>query len=243
MIAAMANDGDGGAIPGDHMKAGFGVPPEARTLVLETPLRLECGDELARCTLAYTCYGELNAAGDNAAIVGHSLTSNSNVHEWWAEMIGEGERYALDTTKLFVVCVNYLGSPYGSTSPVTPMPAGAGDADGDDKAAVTEQARYGADFPAPVTMRDNVAAQHALLRELGVTRLRCVLGGSMGSMLALEWAACHPDFVGSVVMIAGCGRHTGTSAHAGAWARAYAMGLSGCAGACDRAAGFTGANV
>ena len=130
-------------------------------------------------------------------IVGHSLTSNSNVAEWWSELMGEGDgEFALDVAGEFVVCVNYLASPYGSSSPVTPDPAkGNGES-------------YAADFPTPVTVRDNVRLQRLLLERLGVKHLRMAIGGSMGSMLALEWAATFPDFVTELVLIAGCGRHT-----------------------------------
>ena len=134
--------------------------------------------------------------GDNAVIVGHSLTSNSNVAEWWRELMGEGDACALDVASEFVVCVNYLASPYGSSSPVTPDP---GKENGEP---------YAADFPTPVTVRDNVRLQRLLLDRLGVKHLRMAIGGSMGSMLALEWAATYPDFVTELVLIAGCGRHT-----------------------------------
>ena len=129
-------------------------------------------------------------------IVGHSLTSNSNVSEWWSELMGEGDACALDLANEFVVCVNYLASPYGSSSPVTPDP---GKQNGES---------YAADFPTPVTVRDNVRLQRLLLERLGVRHLRLAIGGSMGSMLALEWAATFPDFVTELVLIAGCGRHT-----------------------------------
>ena len=129
-------------------------------------------------------------------IVGHSLTSNSNVSEWWSELMGEGDACALDLANEFVVCVNYLASPYGSSSPVTPDP---GKQNGES---------YAADFPTPVTVRDNVRLQRLLLDRLGVRHLRLAIGGSMGSMLALEWAATFPDFVTELVLIAGCGRHT-----------------------------------
>ena len=111
--------------------------------------------------------------------------------------MGEGEgEFALDVAGEFVVCVNYLASPYGSSSPVTPDPAkGNGES-------------YAADFPTPVTVRDNVRLQRLLLERLGVKHLRMAIGGSMGSMLALEWAATFPDFVTELVLIAGCGRHT-----------------------------------
>ena len=65
------------------------------------------------------------------------MTSNSNVSEWWAEILGDGSEYSLDTSKDFVVCCNYLGSPYGTSSPVTPDP---------DKA---NYAPYAADIPTP----------------------------------------------------------------------------------------------
>ena len=129
-------------------------------------------------------------------IVGHSLTSNSNVSEWWSELMGEGDACALDLANEFVVCVNYLASPYGSSSPATPHP---GKRNGES---------YAADFPTPVTVRDNVRLQRLLLDRLGVRHLRMAIGGSMGSMLALEWAATFPDFVTELVLIAGCGRHT-----------------------------------
>ena len=135
-------------------------------------------------------------AGDNAVIVGHSLTSNSNVAEWWGAILGEGPEYSLDHSNDFVVCANYLGSPYGSSSPVTPDP----------KKANGEC--YAADFPTPVTIRDNVRLQRMLLDRLGVKHLRMAIGGSMGSMVALEWAASYPDYVTELVLIAGCGRHT-----------------------------------
>lgn len=110
--------------------------------------------------------------------------------------MGEGDAFSLDTSSDFVVCVNYLGSPYGTASPVTPDP------DKDDGRI------YAADFPTPVTIRDNVRLQRMLLDRLGVKHLKMAIGGSMGSMVALEWAACYPDYVDELVLIAGCGRHT-----------------------------------
>ena len=98
-------------------------------------------------------------------MVGHSLTSNSNVAEWWGDILGEGSGYSLDTTNDFVVCCNYLGSPYGTSSPVTPDP---------DKPDGTV---YAADFPTPATIRDNVRLQRKLLDHLGVKHLRMAIGG------------------------------------------------------------------
>lgn len=184
-------------VPDDHMgDVKTGAPPEATLVVLNEPLTLESGDAIERCACAYTMYGELSASRDNVVLVGHSLTSNSNVREWWAECVGEGDGYALDLSKDCVVCVNYLGSPYGSASPVSVDPR------------KSDGGAYGVDFPTPVTIRDNCAMCKMLLDSLGVKGVRCAMGGSMGSMLALEFAATYPDFVETMVLIAGCGRHT-----------------------------------
>ena len=180
----------------DHMKVEhIGLPDGATSASLGDYL-LENGRVVRDVVLGYTAYGELNASGDNAIVVGHSLTSNSNVTEWWGAMCGPGEQFALNTLEDFVICVNYLGSPYGSSAPTTADP---------DKA---DGGCYGADFPTPVSIRDNVRLQKMLLDSLGVKHLKMAIGGSMGSMLALEWAATFPDFVEELCLIAGCGRHT-----------------------------------
>tara|TARA_B110000977_G_scaffold195889_1_gene275192 strand:- start:1794 stop:3374 length:1581 start_codon:yes stop_codon:yes gene_type:complete len=137
-----------------------------------------------------------NQTGDNAVIVGHSLTSNSNVSEWWSALMGDGDEFAIDVKDEFIVCVNYLASPYGSSSPVTSDPK------------KVDGKTYAADFPTPITIRDNVRVQRKLCDRLGIKHLKMAIGGSMGSMLALEWAATYPDFVTELVLIAGCGRHT-----------------------------------
>ena len=85
--------------------------------------------------------------------------------------MGAGDECSLDTESDFIVCCNYLGSPYGSSSPVTPDPA------------KPDGKWYAADFPTPVTIRDNVRLQRKLLDHLGVKHLRMAIGGSMGSML------------------------------------------------------------
>ena len=99
------------------------VPLAPHTAALPSPLPLEFGPSLPGVTLAYHTFGTLNQAGTNAVLVGHSLTSNTRVDEWWGPLLGEGG--ALDTREYFVVCANYLGSPYGSSSPVRGPPGGA----------------------------------------------------------------------------------------------------------------------
>ena len=184
-------DDDGG----DHMKdAGLGLPPGVKTRVFPS-LELENGAVLRDVVCAYSTYGELSATRDNVVVVGHSLTSNSCVHEWWGEMLGDGAHFAMNTREDFVVCVNYLGSPYGTASPITMNPA-------------TPGRPYGADFPTPCTIRDNVRLQKMLLDAMGVAGVKLAIGGSMGCMLALEWGASYPSFVSELCLIAGCGRHS-----------------------------------
>ena len=179
----------------------------------------EAGEALggpAGVPVAFSTFGKLAPGGANCVVVGHSLTSNASVSEWWAEMLGRnapggkeaagggGDAFCLDTAPGgdFVVCVNYLGSPYGTASSLTPDPF---------KVAAGRRgarAAYAGDFPRPVTIRDNVRLQRLVLEALGVRRVRLAIGGSMGGMLALEWAATFPEFVRSMGLICTCGRHT-----------------------------------
>lgn len=156
---------------------------------------LESGTTLREVPVAYQTWGTLTAAGDNAVLVCHPLTGDTDVTDWWGDLLGPGR--ALDPTEEFVVCLNVPGSPYGSVSPVTHDPA-TGDP-------------YGADFP-DVTIRDTVALHRRALEELGVRQAACAIGGSMGGMQVLEWAfETTPDgapFVRSLVPVAVGGRHT-----------------------------------
>ncbi len=159
-------------------------------LIRLSELTLDSGRTLTDVPVAYDAWGELNARGDNAIIVCHALTGNTEANVWWEALIGPGR--PLDTDRYFVVCVNVLGSPYGSMSPLTEDP---------------EAGRpYGPDFP-DVTIRDTVRAHRAVLEALGVRRAHFALGGSMGGMQALEWAF-EDDFVDGIVPIAVGGRHS-----------------------------------
>ena len=153
--------------------------------VLDRHLLLESGRTLANPTLHYAVYGRLNAARDNAVLVCHALSGSALVGSWWPEVFGPGAVLSLDHD--FVICINMLGSCYGSTGPGSVNP---------------ETGRpYGPDFPL-ISIRDNVRAQAQLLDSLGIRRLRLVLGGSIGGMQALEWAIHAPDRVERGLIIA-----------------------------------------
>jgi len=166
----------------------------AETLRIQT-FTLESGKTLREVPVAYQTWGTLNAAGTNTVVVCHALTGDPDVAEWWSGLLGPGR--ALDPTGDFVVCLNVPGSPYGSVSPLTPNPATG--------------RRYRTDFP-DFTVRDTVRLHRRALEQLGVQRVRCAVGGSMGGMHVLEWAFETTDdgtpFVQSLVPVAVGGRHT-----------------------------------
>lgn len=157
-------------------------------------LPLESGQHLGPVTLAYETYGELNANKSNAILIAHTLTSDAHAagyHPgdtrpgWWNDMIGPGK--AFDTDKYFILCSNVIGGCKGSTGPASINP---------------ETGKpYGLDFPM-ITVSDWVNAQKQLVDHLGIQRLLCAAGGSMGGMQVLQWAASYPEKVRSVIPIA-----------------------------------------
>jgi homoserine O-acetyltransferase len=158
----------------------------------------EGGEQLVDAELAYETWGRLNAARDNAVLVFHALTGDAHAAShpdvpddrpgWWEPLLGPGR--PLDTEHYFVICANTLGSCYGSTGPRSPAPDGA---------------RWNLRFPA-LTVRDLVRAQLRLLDRLGIARLRCVLGGSLGGMETLELVALAPQRAERAVVVAASGR-------------------------------------
>jgi homoserine O-acetyltransferase len=155
-------------------------------------LRLRSGAVLPQVQVAYTCRGRLAPAGDNAILVTHGFTSAHTMIEpghitaegSWADLVGPGR--PLDTERFFVVCSNMLGSAFGTTGPRSIDPATG--------------KPYGPDFP-DITVADIVEVQHRLLRALGVTRLRAVIGPSYGGIQALQWALDHPDLVDAIGIV------------------------------------------
>jgi homoserine O-acetyltransferase len=163
-------------------------------------LALECGVVLPRFRVAYRTYGTLNAARSNAILVCHALTGDQYVAEphpmtgkpgWWDQVVGPGR--PVDTDRFFVICANVLGGCMGSTGPRDTRPD-SGDP-------------WGTDFP-PVTIRDMVHAQKRLIDHLGIARLFAVVGGSMGGMQALQWAALYPNSVFAAIPIATAAYHS-----------------------------------
>lgn len=103
---------------------------------------LESGVVLRNAPVAYSTRGKLSAAGDNAIIICHALSGSADVADWWGALMGGAGR-AFDVSRFFVICLNSLGSPYGTASPVTSI-------DGD-----PSKPHYGPEFPL-TTIRDDV---------------------------------------------------------------------------------------
>lgn len=153
-------------------------------------LELESGRQLERGRLAWRSWGTLSPRGDNAVLVCHALTGTADLDQWWPALLGP--RRAFDPRRDFVIAANVLGGCAGSSGPCDPAPDGA---------------RWGSRFPA-VTIRDQVAAEAVLLRQLGVERVALVVGASMGGMRALEWLVDQPLPVSSAVVIAAPAAHS-----------------------------------
>jgi homoserine O-acetyltransferase/O-succinyltransferase len=148
--------------------------------------------------VAYETYGSLDVDRGNAVYVCHALTGDAHAagHHgdpdrpgWWDNLIGPGR--PLDTDRLFVVCANILGGCQGTTGPGSIDP---------------ETGRpYGLRFPL-LSVPDLVAVHRALLRHLGIARLRAAIGGSLGGMQVLQWALDHPGEIEGAIVIAASAR-------------------------------------
>jgi homoserine O-acetyltransferase len=166
----------------------------------DKPLKLDCGRTLSPFSIAYMTYGTLNDAKSNAILVCHALTGDQFVASehpvtgkpgWWNVMVGPGR--PIDTNRFFVICANVIGGCMGSTGPASTDPATG--------------KPFGLDFPL-VTVHDMVRSQAMLLDALGIETLLMVIGGSMGGMQVLQWAASYPTRVRAAVPIACAARHS-----------------------------------
>lgn len=183
----------------------YGAPPVSpsvshQTLRLAHDLPLDSGQLLPRPTVAYETLGTLNADRSNAILICHALTGDQYVATdhpltgkpgWWTRMVGPGK--PIDPARHFIICSNVIGGCMGSEGPASPHPE-----DGQP---------WGLRFPV-VTIADMVRAQAGLVDALGIDTLLAVVGGSMGGMQALQWAASYPARVRSVLAIATAARHS-----------------------------------
>jgi homoserine O-acetyltransferase len=170
------------------------------TLSSHAPLRLDSGATIAGLEVAYCTYGTLNAERSNAILICHPLTLDQHAAShhpktgkagWWTQVVGPGR--PLDADRYFIICSNVLGGCSGTTGPSSIDPATG--------------ASYGMSFPV-VTVADMVRAQALLLDALGIDKLFAVVGGSMGGMQVLQWAADYPERLFCAVCIGAAPRHS-----------------------------------
>jgi homoserine O-acetyltransferase len=169
----------------------------------DEPFNLDLGGSLPGVQVVYETHGSLNADRSNAVLICHALTGDSHVarhHDdpdddpgWWDDMVGPGPQFPIDTDRFFVICPNILGGCRGTTGPESIDPR--------------TNAPFGPTFP-DITVHDIVQLQRMLLARLGITRLRAVVGGSLGGQQALTWATRYPAQVQTCVAIATSARLT-----------------------------------
>jgi len=173
---------------------------ETEVLSVERPFRFESGDILPRIDIAYETYGQLNERRDNAVLIEHALSGDAHAafyHKgdrkpgWWDCMIGPGK--AFDTDRYFVICSNVIGGCRGTSGPSSINPATG--------------RPYGLTFP-PISIRDMVEVQRILLKHLGIGRLKCIAGGSMGGMQTLQFFCDYPFQFESFICIASSMKHS-----------------------------------
>ena len=171
-----------------------------KTLIIEKPLKLDCGRTINKFPLAYETYGKLNENKDNAILVFHALTGDQFVtgtnpitkkDGWWSYAVGP--KKSIDTDKFFVICANVIGGCMGSFGPSHENPE--------------TKKIYGTDFPV-ITINDMVNAQVNLLDFFNIKKLFSVVGGSMGGMQVLQFVSNFPDKAKTAVPIACTSSHS-----------------------------------
>lgn len=173
--------------------------PARQFAEIATPFPMRRGGVLQGVRIAYETWGELSAARDNAVLIftglspsAHAASSNADpTPGWWEDMVGPGR--PIDTRRLFVICVNSLGSHFGSTCPASLNPA-TGEP-------------YRLTFPV-LTVEDIARGGHEVMRHLRIERLAHVIGPSLGGMTALAFAALFPDALASLISISAAARST-----------------------------------
>ena len=170
-----------------------------KKIIVNNPLKLDCGQTIKDFPIAYETYGELNEKKNNAILIFHALTGDQFVagdnpitskEGWWTTAVGPGK--AIDTDKYFIICANVLGGCMGSFGP--------------QDINIENKQPYGLKFPV-ITIKDMVKAQESILEHLKIDKLLSVLGGSMGGMQLLQFCALYPDKSFSAIPIASTASH------------------------------------
>lgn len=193
--------------PAESLSAPFGAtdaerivrPQMVELFDSNEKLVLAGGQELGPIRVSYETYGELSPARDNVMFICQALTGdahaagrydiNDRKPGWWDEFIGPGR--GIDTDRYFVICANVLGGCQGTTGPSS--------------INLETNEPYGLDFPF-ITVEDIVRVHRRLIDYLGISKLACVIGGSLGGMQVLEWMAQDPENIDNAIILASAPR-------------------------------------
>ena len=170
---------------------------ESKKVVVDGCFTMHRGGSLESPTVAYETWGELKGDGDNAIIIftglspsAHAASSPDNPSAgWWEDMIGSG--LPLDSDKYFIICINSLGSCFGSTGPASTDP--------------DTGEPYRTNFPV-LTLEDVAEGGYAVVKALGLKRIHTTIGCSMGGMTALAFCVRHPELGGRLISISSAAR-------------------------------------
>lgn len=155
----------------------------------DKPFQLECGEILEQLEISFSTYGVLST-DSNVVWVLHALTANSDITTWWTDLIGRSR--AFDPQKDFIICVNNLGSCYGTTGPTTPM---------SNRRPLLEY------FPL-VTIKDMVGVNEIVRNHLKISKINLLVGASLGGQIAVEWSIQNPTLFDKQILIATNARHS-----------------------------------
>ena len=171
-----------------------------KNIIIDKPLKLDCGQTINNYSLAYETYGSLNENKDNAILIFHALTGDQFVsginpitkkEGWWSYAVGSNK--AIDTDKYFVICANVISGCLGSFGP--------------SNINTDTNKVYGTTFPI-ITINDMVNAQHNLLDFFKIEKLFAVMGGSMGGMQVLQFVSNFPNKARIAIPIACTSSHS-----------------------------------
>jgi len=162
-------------------------------------LTLECGETLKDVNIRYNVFGDIDEHPDRVVWVCHAFTANSDPVDWWPNVVGEG--FLFDPNKTPVVCVNILGSCYGTTGPMSINP--------------NTNKPYFLSFPL-ITFRDIVNVNQKVKEHLSVKKIWVLTGGSIGAFQAMEWELMYPGTTENAILIA-------TTAKSSPWVIAFSQ--------------------
>lgn len=157
----------------------------------------ESGGMIQNLEIAFTTSGKMNEERSNVVWICHAFTADANPETWWPKMVGKNKFFTPD--KYFIVCANIIGSPYGTTSPLSNKPSTG--------------KPYFRDFP-ELTVRDLTKAHILLAKHLNIKNIHLLIGGSIGGHQAIEWSIMQTQMIEHLVMLA-------SNAESSPWRRAH----------------------